>query len=135
MAALTRVARGECLACSTSPRSDHAVDRLGNEIGPVGEHHDSCLGLCRQSREAAAQRSSHAALPLGAAHDARVRFQLIGALDDDDLVHGARAHRTQHVAEHELLLRRTEAARLAGGEDDGGYHVGILARPGAYTAR
>ena len=98
-------------------RPDHAVDRLGREVGAVREQHDSRLSILRQRLEPAAQRRSHSALPLRAAHDRRVGAQLVGTFDDDDLVHGARPYGAQHVAEHEQLLRRPEAACLAGGED------------------
>jgi ketosteroid isomerase-like protein len=126
VAARVGVAGGYDVSAAVTPGGDHAVDGIGIEVRAVREDHDCGLHLGRKCAKAAAERSAHAALPLGTAHEARVRLQLVGALDDDDLLDGARADSLQYMRQHQTLLRRPEAARLAGGEDDSGDHASIV---------
>jgi len=53
MAALAAVARGDDRLAPLVPRRDHALDRLGREVGTVGEHDHGGFGVERG--EAAAE--------------------------------------------------------------------------------
>ena len=117
MAALAAVARGDDRLALVAPRRDHALDRLGREVGPVGEHDHG--GLCVQRGQAAAEGGSGAALPLGAADDARVGLDVVRAEDDDDVLDGGVPEPLEDLRKQETLLRRAEAGGGACGEDDG----------------
>jgi hypothetical protein len=121
VAALAAVARGDDRLALLAPCGDHALDRLGGEIGPVGEHDDGGLGV--QRGEAAAERGSRASLPLGAVDDVRVGLDAVRAEDDDDLVDRGAPKPLQDLREKETLLRGTEAGRGARGENDGADQV------------
>ena len=120
MAARAVVRRGDDSA-ARAPVVEHALDGLRREIGPVGKDDDGRLDVFPERREAAAKRRPGPALPLRAADDPRlVGGELIGALDDDDLVHGRLAEPLEHVREEDALLRAAEPRRLACREDDRG---------------
>ena len=114
MAALTAVARGDDRLALLAPRRDHALHRLGREVGPVGEHDHDGLGV--QRGQAAAEGGSGAALPLWAADDARVGLDVVRAEDDDDLLHRGAPEPLQDLGEQDALLRGAEAGRRAGRE-------------------
>ena len=105
-----------------APVVEHALDRLRREIGPVGKDDYGCFDVFAERREAAAKRRPGPACPLRAAHDPSPRSvgELVGALDDDDLVHGRLAEPLEHVREEDALLRAPEPRRLACREDDRG---------------
>lgn len=116
MATLAAVARGDDRLTVLAPGRDHALDRLGREVGPVGEDDHRGLGIA--PGQAATERGSRAALPLGAADHARVDLDLVRAEDDDDLVHRGASKALQDFREKESLLRGAEARRGARCEDD-----------------
>jgi len=84
----------------------------------------SPLGVERS--EPAAKRHAGPALPVVAAHDARVRLDVVRARDHDDVLHRARAERREHVREQQALLRRAVARRRARREHDRRYDVSTL---------
>ena len=121
MAALAAVARGDDRLALLAPRRDHALDRLGREVGPVGEHDHG--GLCVQRGQAAAEGGSGASLPVGAADDLRVGLDVVRAEDDDDVLDGGAPEPLEDLRKQETLLRRAVARRRPGGQDDAGNQV------------
>jgi hypothetical protein len=118
MPSLAAVARRDDRLPALPPGGDHAVDRRGREIGSVREHDHRRFG--GKAFEAAAERGPGTPLPLGAADDGRVRVDVVGAEDDEHVVHRATANALEHLGQEQLLLRRAEARGGACGEDDGG---------------
>jgi len=116
VAALAAVARGDDRLSVLAPRGDHALDRLGREVGAVREHDDGGLGVERG--HAATERRPRPSLPVGTADDARVGVDVVGAEDDDDLVYGGAAESLQNLRKEEPLLRRAEPGSRARREDD-----------------
>jgi hypothetical protein len=116
VAALAAVARGDDRLAPLAPRRDHALDRLGREVRPVGEHDEGSLGV--QRGETAAQGGSGAPLPVGAADDARVGLDVVGAEDDDGLLDGGASEPIQDLGQKQALFRRAESACRARREDD-----------------
>ena len=116
MAALAAVARGDDRLALLAPRRDHALDRLGREVGPVGEHDHG--GLRVERGQAAAKGGARASLPVRAADDARVGLDVVRAEDDHDLGYGGTPEPLQDLGQEELLLRRAEAACRACSQDD-----------------
>jgi hypothetical protein len=116
VAALAAVARGDDRLAALAPGRDHALDRLGREVWPVGEQDYRGLGVdCGQ---AAAEGGSGASLPVGAADDVRVGLDLVCAEDDDHLLDRGAAKPLQDLWKKETLLGRAEARRGSGREDD-----------------
>ena len=104
-----------------APVVEHALDRLRREVRPVGEDDDGRFDVLPEGCEAAPKRRAGPAFPVRAADDPRlVGGELVGALDDDDLVHGRLAEPLEHVREEDALLRAAEPRRLARREDDRG---------------
>ena len=118
MPALAAVARGDDRLALVAPGTDHALDRLGREVGAVGEHDHR--GLCVQRGQATAKGGARASLPVGAADDARVCLDVVRADHDDHLVHRRLPQPRQNLREEQPLLRRAEARRGARGKDDRG---------------
>ena len=78
------------------PLGEHALDRRGREVRPVGEDDDGSFDVFAERGEPAAQRRARAARPLGALDDTTPStvlgtLELVGACDDDDLVDRGRA--------------------------------------------
>ena len=117
-------------AATTSPPSarqlaDDAADRRSREPRPVREHDDRSLDVVAQRREAAPERGAGAVGPAGAAHESGPTVQhplaqRVGALDDDDLVDRRPLEALEHAWQQQLLLRRAEPGRGAGGQHDRG---------------
>jgi hypothetical protein len=116
VAALAAVARGDDRLSVLAPRRDHALDRLGREVGAVREHDDSGLGVERG--QAAAERRPRPSLPVGTADDARVGLDVVGAEDDDDVLDGRTSESLQDLRKEEPLFRRAEACGRSSGEND-----------------
>lgn len=117
MAALAAVARGDDRLVSLAPGRDHALDRRGREVGPVGEHDDGGLGV--EGGQAAAERGPGAPLPVGAGDDSRVGLDLVRAEDDHDVLDGGAPEPLEDLRQEEALLRRAEPRGGARCEDDG----------------
>ena len=118
MQADAAVRRAHPFATTLAPRGDDAVDRGRIEPGSVGEDDDRGLDVRAERREAAAQRGTGAALPLGAADCPRIGVDVMGAEDDDDVVDRAAAEPFEDTWEELTLLRRAEACRRPGREHD-----------------
>jgi hypothetical protein len=117
VAALAAVARGDDGLAPFAPGRDHALDRVGREVGPVGEHDEG--GLRVERGQAAAKGGSGALLPVGAADDARVGLDVVRAEDDDDVLDCGAPEPVQDLWEKEALLRGAEARGGARRKDDG----------------
>ncbi len=123
MAAIARVGGGDDIRTVRPPGFDDAIDRLRVQVRSVGEHDDRGLDVRAERGKPAAKRRARAAFPVGAVDDARVSRYRVCTGHDDNVVHGAGgAHAGEHTGQQERLLRRPEAGRSAGGEDDGGDH-------------
>ena len=123
VAADAAVGRRQHLAAPVPPGLDDAVERLGRQVGAVGQDDRRGAHLGAERGEPAAERGAGALFPLGAADRACVGLHLVGAEHDDDLVDRARgADAPEHLAEEEPLLRRAEPRRGSGGEHDRGDH-------------
>ena len=120
MAALAAVGRCDERAALGPPGGDDPLDRLGREVGPVGEDDDRGLDVVVELLEAARERCARAALPAGARDDAGGRLERVRSGDDHDLVHRALLQALEHLGQQQALLRRAEARRLTGGEHDRG---------------
>jgi hypothetical protein len=104
MTARPSVRGGDHVLTGLSPGSDDAVDRLGCEIGAVGEDDDRSLGLGGKCLEAAAKRGAGAALPLRTVDRPGTRLELVCTDDDDDPVDRAASNPLQHRLEQDPLL-------------------------------
>ena len=116
MAALAAVARGDDRLSRLAPGGDDALDCLRREVGAVGEHDHRGVGV--QPGQATAQGGPGASFPVGAPDDPRVGLDVVGAQDDDDLVHRRPPEPLQDLRQEQPLLRRAEARRRAGREDN-----------------
>ena len=117
----TLVGRGDDLAETAAPGSEHALDGLGSEIGPIGEDDDRGLGLRTERGQTAAERSAGTQLPIGTVDDAYfASVEVVRAGDDHDLVHGTPAKPLEDAGKQEALLGAAEARRRSGRKDDGG---------------
>ena len=127
MTALPAV-RGCDDASGFAPGFKDTLDRRGREVGAVCEDDDRDLDFVSERSEPAPKRRSRSASPLMAAHDparARLwlrdtRLELVGALDDDDLVDRGVTEAGQNAGEEQALLWSAEPRCLAGREDDRG---------------
>ena len=105
------------------PCGNDAVDGAGIEIRPVAEHDDGRLDVRPQRSEAAAERCSRPACPLGAVHRPGVDLHLVSAENDHDVADAALAQPLDDRAEEDALLRRPEPSGGARREDDGRNHA------------
>jgi hypothetical protein len=116
VAALAAVARGDDRLAPLAPGCDHALDRLGREVRPVGEHDHR--GLSVERGQAAAEGGSGASLPVGAADDVRVGLHFVGTHDHDDFLYRGLPDPLQDLREEDPLFRGAETSGGSGGEDD-----------------
>ena len=124
MATIARIAGGDYPPGAHAPRSQDSGDRLGSEVRAVGETDDRGLDLGAEGREPAAKRGATPAFPVRALdHPGALGLEPVRACDDDDLVHRTCREPLEHAREQEPLLRRAEAGRGTGGENDGTDHL------------
>ena len=118
MEAHAAVRGSHAVVATTPPGVDHPVDRPRIEVGPVPEDDHSRLDVVGQGCEPAPERGSGASLPFGAANDARIGLDVVGAEDDDDVLDGRTSESLQDLRKEEPLFRRAEACGRSSGEND-----------------
>jgi class 3 adenylate cyclase len=124
MAAIARIGRSDDRPRAHTPGREDAGDRLGSEVRPVGEADNRRLDVSAESREPAAKRRAPPVLPFGTLDDAGVvGIELVGARDDDDLVHRARREPLEDARKKDFLFRAAEARSRSCGENDGSDHL------------
>ena len=118
MPAVAAVRRRHDLRTALAPDVEHAVDRGRRQVRAVGEHDDGGLDVVAEGSQAAPERRSAAALPLGAANDPCGRLDIVRAEHDDHVFGRARAHSFENRLEQSALLDVSEAPRRSGREHD-----------------
>ena len=126
MEPLTAVGRGDDRPGAVLPRRDDAVDRARVEVGPVGEDDERGLDVVAQRREPAAQRRAGAALPSGQWTVRASVSTWCAPMTTSTSSTALRADAFEHGRAGAALLRRAEASRCTGGEDDSGDSATLL---------
>lgn len=118
MQTLAAVRCGDDLGRALTPDLEDSVDSAGRKIRPVREDDHGGSGSRWKRTQAAAERRSLAALPVGAVHDSGVGLDVVSSRDDEDVVDRALTDAFEDGAEQDALFGRAEASRRTGGEDD-----------------